>query len=477
MLASKKPTVLRLRLHPLIPACLALAFAFTAKAQDVQLPEAVRFTLPNGVQAILAKKSDVPLVAARIVIVGGALADAPGKEGTSALLAELLAKGAGKRDAKAYVEAAANVGGEISFSASREALLASADFLAEDSTLMLELLADALMRPKLDEAEFTKLRERSIATITAAKDGGGRGLIGAYADAWLFRDHPYGRPINGDERSLATISPSDITAYFREHTGSDRAIISIVGDIDTDAMKQKITTTFASWPHAQGERPTAPPALKQNETRVLLIDKPDAAQTHFHISNIGAAVSDPAQAAQDLVQTVFGGRFTSMLNSELRVKSGLTYGARAALTRYAMPGSAGYASFTRTDATAQAIDLALETQDRLHHDGLDAATLASAKRYVRGQFAPEYETDEQVAGAFANLSLHGLSEDQIEGYASRIQAVTLDEANAARSVFPQTNANVIVVIGDAEKIGDAVAKYGPVTRMKISDPGFAPPRH
>jgi hypothetical protein len=33
---------------------------------------------------------------------------------------------------------------------------------------------------------------------------------------------------------------------------------------------------------------------------------------------------------------------------------------------------------------------------------------------------------------------------------------------------------VIVLIGDAAKIRDAVRKYGPVTEMKITDPRFSP---
>ena len=72
-------------------------------------------------------------------------------------------------------------------------------------------------------------------------------------------------------------------------------------------------------------------------------------------------------------------------------------------------------SFTRTAATEQALDLALAVQKRLHEQGIDAATLESAKRYVRGQFAPEYETAAQVAGAFADLALYGQNAEQIEG--------------------------------------------------------------
>src|SRR5690606_3557494 len=188
-----------------------------------------------------------------------------------------------ERDAKAFVDATADVGGSLSFSASREALWVSAEFLAVDSGLMLDLISVALLRPKLPQDEFVRLRARAIDSIAAAKDSGGRGLIGAYAQAWIFRDHPYGRPVEGDERSLAAIGPEDIAAYFRDHVGADRAIVSIVGDIDPAAMRRQIERSFSNWPRAQGELPQVPVALRENATRVLLVDKPGSAQSYFSI--------------------------------------------------------------------------------------------------------------------------------------------------------------------------------------------------
>src|SRR5690606_35021956 len=174
---------------------LTVSLATSLAHAGMRLPDAESFTLENGAQVLLVPKKDTPLVAARIAIRGGALADAPGKEGTAALLAEMLGKGAGERDATAFVNAAENVGGDIAFSADREALWVRGDFLAEDAALMFELLSDALLRPILADSELEKLRNRAIQSLIASKDGDPRGLLGTYGNAWLFRDHPYGRPI------------------------------------------------------------------------------------------------------------------------------------------------------------------------------------------------------------------------------------------------------------------------------------------
>ena len=67
--------------------------------------------------------------------------------------------------------------------------------------------------------------------------------------------------------------------------------------------------------------------------RVLLVDSPESAQTYFWIANVGVNKRYPQHAALDLVNTLYGGRFTSILNTELRIKSGLSYSARAGFTR------------------------------------------------------------------------------------------------------------------------------------------------
>ncbi len=455
-------------------AVLLSVFAWPGHAGDLQLPVSETFDLANGAHVILTPKTAVPMIAAAVVIRGGALADAPGKEGTARILAQLLGKGAGSRDAVAFVDAVADAGGELDFDASREALRAYANFLADDAELMLALLADALQRPTLSQAEFDKLRTRSIQSLAAMKDGDPRGLLDVYGDAWLFRDHPYGRPTMGDETSLAALTLDDVQAFQRDQVGADRAIISIVGDFEPKSMRRRVEKAFGGWHKAAGHLPEVPQPVRQLGPRVLLVDKPGATQTYFWIGQVGAAANDPASDAQDLVETLFGGRFTSMLNTELRVKSGLTYGARASIDRLNLSGAAAYSSYTRTQATTQAIDLALAVQARLHDAAIPADQLDSARRYMQGQYAPRYQTNLQISLALADLALHQLPREHLTGYDTRIASVSPEAVAAARAVFPKDRDYAMVVIGDATTIADAIGRYGSVTHMRMTDPGFSP---
>ena len=454
---------------------LVAAFAFSsAAAANIKLPAYQTITLDNGATLLLMPRKDVPLVAANVAVRGGALADAAGKEGTADLLGEMLSQGAGTRDALAFAQAVDGAGGNLGFGSSREAIVANAQFLSKDSGLMLSLLADALLRPKMDAAEFDKLRKRAIDGIANAKDSDPRQLIGTYANGWLFRGHPYGRSTGGDETSLATITLADLQAFRAQQMGGDRLIIAIAGDFDAQAVTAQVREAFGGWAKASGALPQVEAKPRESGRRVLLVDKPGATQTYFALGNIGSRHGDPAEAAQDLVQTAFGGRFTSMLNTELRVKSGLTYGARSAIDRSRMPGAATISSFTKTESTKAAIDLAIATLDRLHKDGLDAATIASAKHYVAGQFAPDLETAPQLAGQLASMALYGDTRDAIDGYLGRIAAATPEQIATARAVFPDSKDLVIVAIGDAARIRDTMKGYGPLTEMKLTDPRFSP---
>ena len=452
----------------------ALTVSAPVLSADTAMPAFDRTVLANGTEVLLMEKHDVPLIAINAQVRGGSLTDPAGQEGTASLLSDLMHKGAGKRDAKTFAETVDSAGGQLSTGSSLSALELNAEFLSRDADLMLELASDTLLRPRLDATEFEKVRTLAIQSQAAAKDGDPRGLIHQYGAAYLFKNHPYGRPIGGDETSLKNITLKSLNAYYQSQLGGDRLIISVVGDFKAAEMKAKIEKAFGGWGKATGTLPVVTAKQKEAGRRILLIDKPGATQTYFWLGNVGTHRADPERPAQALANTVFGGRFTSMLNTELRIKSGLSYGAYSGMMKYEQPGPVHIVSFTRTDATIQAIDLAIATLDRFHKEGIASEMQESAKNYVLGQFAPTLETGPQMADKLSELALYGLSRDEVDLYAKNIRGTTPEQFSKAVSVYPASADLVMVLIGDATKIRDSVKKYGTVTEMKISEPRFSP---
>ncbi|MGB5687879.1 MAG: pitrilysin family protein [Woeseiaceae bacterium] len=459
--------------NPLLLAILLLSPALWAA--DFSLPEYERIELPNGAVLLLSEKHDVPLIGLQAVVRGGSVADPVGQGGLAELLATVMQKGAGSRDAATLAEAAASVGGQLSVDAGVESITVSAEFLSRDAALMIELVADILQRPTLSKDEFAKERSRTIDLIKAAKDSDPSALMPSYGNAFLFPGHPYGNPTYGSESSLAGIEHEDLMQFYGHHFGGDRLILAAVGDFDLAAMKAALAEAFEGWAPAGAALPELAEAEPVQGRRVLLVDKPGATQTYFWIGNVGVPVNYEHRAALNVANTVFGGRFTSMLMTELRVKSGLTYGASSTLDRRAKAGSVTIRSFTETGTTVAAIDMALDVLERLHVKGLDEEMIASARNYIMGQFPPGLETASSLARMFAFLEMYGLDRSYIDDYGPALEGVTpVTVHNTISEVYPRTDSLAFILIGDADRIREAVAKYGEITEMSITDPSFSP---
>jgi zinc protease len=144
------------------------------------------------------------------------------------------------------------------------------------------------------------------------------------------------------------------------------------------------------------------------------------------------------------------------------VNSGLTYGAGSLLQQARIPGAIAITTYTKAESTTRAIDLALEILKRLHDKGITAAQLASAKAYLKGTFPMRrLETIDQLADTLTAMELYGLSRDEVDGFNARVDAITLDEANAVARKYYRPDDLTLVLLGPGEKIREAVRKYDP----------------
>jgi zinc protease len=341
---------------------------------------------------------------------------------------------------------------------------------------MIELLADALIRPRFDVRELATLRDRRIELIKATKDSDPAELIGVYGRAQLFGpQHPFGQPTGGSEASLAAITQAHVLAYYAAHFGADRLILVVAGDLDVPALRRQVEDAFGGWRRAGAPLVRPPEPQRSHGRRVLLVDAPESTQTYFWLANVGVNKKYPQHAALDLVNTLYGGRFTSMLNTELRIKSGLSYSARAGFFRGTVAGEFAIRSFTDTANTRKALDLALDTLTRLKRDGVTSEMVASARAYVLGQYPLGFETAPDWAGALAELEFYGLDASYIEDYGAMLRAVTPEETrHVIDEAYPHPDDLTIVLVGDAKKIRRVARRYGPVTVMSITQPEFVP---
>ena len=438
------------------------------------VPAHERLVLPNGLTLVIVPRREVPLVAFQMLIRGGALGDPPGRAGVASLTAGLLDKGAGERDAAAFAESVEGAGGSFAASAGPECLSVSGQFLAQDQERMLQLLADAVIVPRLAAEEFARQQLRQIGHLRSLKDSDPSELLPLYGRALLFGAHPYGQPPAGSEDSLQAVTRGDVADYHRAHIGADRAVLVIAGDVDVAWLKAAVAQCFGAWRPAAAALPDLAPTVKLRRRRVLLVDSPGSAQSYFWLGATGLDRAYPQRAPLDLVNSLFGGRFTSLLNSELRIRTGLSYGAGSGFTRGRVAGEFAIRSFAETRHTVRAIDLALRTLSRLKREGITQAMLDSARSYVIGQYPMNLETAADWAAQLAELELYGLDRGYIEGYGPALRSASLADARQViRQAFPVGRQLAVVVIGDARQVRKRLERYGPVQQIALAAGSFA----
>lgn len=448
-----------------------LVLSIQLTAQGYKLPAYEKFKLANGLTVYLMEQHEVPVISVSAILPAGAIYDGE-KAGLASLTAVSLKHGT-KNFSKAKLDEELDfLGASVNTYASKESAGLSAKFAAKDRERILAIIRDLLLEPVFDTAEFSKEKKRLLVSLEQQKESP-RSVIGSYFDKFLYGDHVYGNIVQGKPGTVSGLTTADLKAFYTANYRPDGSAISVAGDFNAKEMRAKITALFSGWkkgPKTTGNAASAPIA-KPAENRVLLVNKDDARETTFYIGAPGIARNNPDFVAIDVINTLFGGRFTSMLNDELRVNSGLTYGASSRFSALKNGGSFVISTFTAGKSTEPAIDKALEVLNRLHKEGIDEKSLTSAKNYVKGQFPPRYETAGQLAGLMTQMFWYNFDESFINNFEKNVDGLNLDKAKEIIAKYFPKDKLQFVLVGKAADIRKIAEKYGKVTQVEIKEEG------
>ncbi|MFZ6757662.1 M16 family metallopeptidase [Undibacterium sp. Ji50W] len=447
--------------------------AVSSQAAEFRLPAFETATLSNGLTVYLMERHDVPLIAMRAVVKAGAVNDGS-QSGLSNLTGDTLLLGSSKYDKKTLDQSFDFRGGKISSTTSAEATALTAEFAKDDASTLMPIIADVLQHPSFNEEEFGKLRARTVDGLKQAKESP-RNVVQNYYRSMLFGNGAYANPVAGSVNSVTALQTQDARSFHQNYYRPDNAALVVVGDFKPAAMRIQLEALFGKWQSA-GVLPA--PAVKgkvqADKARVWLVNKSDAAETTFLFGGAGIARNDPDYVPLQVINTILGGRFTSWLNDELRVNSGLTYGASSSFFTLTDTGTFAVSSFTATPKTEAALALATKTYQRLWSKGIDAATLESAKAYVKGQFPPRFETNLQLAGLLSDMYVSKVGREQIDHFTRDVDGLNPEKAKQlVDKHFPRDKLQILL-IGKAETIRGIAATYGEVSELDITANGFAP---
>ena len=443
-------------------------------AQGAYLPSPERFSLKNGITVFYLKSADLPLISFRMWIKGAGYVFEPAElEGVANLTATLMLKGTAKMDANAVASALDFMGARFGVSAADEYANVSAESLSEHFPKVMEIAADCLMNPSFQEEEFTKERKTRLASLKAVKDNPGAAVRSYFQKAY-FGAHPMGHLATGTETSLSKIALADVKNYYQKYFRPEKGIAAVVGNIDRTKLVGLLNATIGAWRNTGPAAPaTTIPALpKPKGQKLVLIDKPDATQAYWVLGAPGYAVGDKITPQAAVMNTLFGGRFTSWLSTELRIKRGLTYGASSNFQSWTPGGIFSASSYTRNEKIGEMLQIAFDLLKKARAEGFSAEEIESGRNYLLGQFPPTLETNASKAAAYVRLTFYNLGFEYYDRYLANISSSTAQQAkDAAVKLIPETDF-VLVVVGKAADIKKQLEKFGTWTEKKITDPDF-----
>jgi zinc protease len=440
-------------------------------AVAIRFPDPAREQLSEGFDVWTIPQPGVPVAAIMLVIDRGSSADPGDRPGLTGLTTELLDEGAGSRDAVELADAFARLGSELEVEVGAEVLTLGVTTLSRHVPAAIELLADVVMRPHLHQPDFERVRELRIARLRQLSRSPGVAADRVFLEA-VYGAHPYGHGTLGTIASIESCELDAARRFWEHEIAAAGASLIVAGATTPGLVMAAARERFTGWRgrspvgrHTIGA-PDAPPAA-----RVLLVDRPGAAQSELRVGHYGPSRRTPVYHELVTMNAVLGGQFTSRLNRTLRENRGVTYGVRTAFEFRRSGGSFACETSVATEATADSTAEVLrefadlQQPGRLGDDELDRAKSSLTRGYAR-----HFETGVQLARAVVHLVTHDLPASIYDAFVPAVEAVTTDEVTAVARDVLRPDAATVVVVGDAERCRIPLERLGwPVT---MTTPSF-----
>jgi zinc protease len=432
-------------------------------ATAVSFPPIARDEVPGGLAVWSIAKTQVPVVSAMLVFHRGTAADPPGLPGLASLTADLMDEGAGDLTAIELADAFSRIGSALEIDVGPDATSFGFTTLSRHVPRALELLAEIIRRPHLDEADLRRVRELRLSRLRQLSRTPGTIADRAFISA-VFPSHPYGHGTLGTTAALEAITQDDARAFWARTYSPRAATLVIAGDAAPGAIHRAAAEAFGDWKADYAELPETAPT-DTVETSIRLVDRPGASQSELRVGHDGPSRRTDAYHALVTLNSLLGGQFSSRINRNLREERGLTYGARTAFDFRRHGGSFSCDTSVQMDATAVALGEilrefeAIRAAGAVSADELDRARTSLTRGYVRN-----FETAGQLVRAASQLVTQGLDDDTFDRFVPEIGAVTGAEVSAAARRFVRPDDCALVVVGDAERCHSQLEELGrPVT--------------
>jgi zinc protease len=405
-----------------------------------------RSILSNGIVLLVREDHRLPLVSARIGVLGGVRYESEENQGAFNLLAHLLTRGTRQRNALQIAEKLDDMSASVSGFSGRNSFGVTGKFLSSDIAegigIMREVLTEAVLPP--DEVEL--YRERVISAIKARRDDMTSSALELFRQT-LFSEHPYRFPVTGTEKSVASLDRDDLLSILRSVVRPQGMVISLAGDVTIEEAYHLVNQHFGE---LTGKRYDPGPLPVEVDRRGVVSERirmEDKAQTHVILGYPGPSLDAQDLDALEVLNAVLAGQ-GGRLFTELRDGQGLAYSVFSFVAPGVDPGYIAFGIGLNPDREQEAIEGFLGQIRRVRDELVPVEELERARKYLIGSRLISLQTLQSRVDEVFFPELYGQDVESELAFRKRLLSITPEQVrNVARKYLDLENYVLAVVEG------------------------------
>lgn len=376
-------------------------------------------TFDNGLTLIVEQMKDVQSAAFAFMVPAGCIYDPDVGNGTAAMLADWITRGAGGFSSRELFTMLDNLGLQRGESAGANHITFSGACVADQLGEALRIYGDILLRPTLPEDQFEAVQLGAEQALLAVEDEPQRRVM-VELRRRTFRA-PWGRSSDGCLEHLPNITPQLVKAHYEAHFRPNGSIIGIAGNVDIDETVRLIGDVFGGW----GSKSATEIAPGETGPARDFIEF-DSAQTHIAVAYDSVPFGDPDYYTAWAATSVLSGGMSARLFTEVRERRGLCYSIYASQASMKHEGRVLCYAGTSNERAQETLDVTLQELKKLG-DGIEESELARCKARAKSSLVMQQESSRGRSSSLArNWFLLGRVRT-LDEVRDRIDALTVDD--------------------------------------------------
>ena len=349
------------------------------------------------------------------------------------VVASVLDKGTASRDRFEIAEALDGLGAQVSFYSDGLRMGVAGRALRDDLATVLDLVAEQLREPLLDDDEIGKAVVRAVSGVRRSRESTTAQASGALRRRLYPPSHPnYVLEPEAELALVEAITPDDVRAYHAAHVRPDGLVLALVGDVP-DAARESVAGAFGGWePHGRTAA-FAAHAAPQPAGRVA-VEMADRRNLDVYLGHaVDLRRDSPDFLAAYAGVFSLGGNFSGRLMQTVRDEQGLTYGIGASLGG----PSVRHDGHVRVQVTlsqenlARGIAATRAEVEGFVADGVSDDQLRQTQTTLAGLHVVGLATTSGLAARLLVNAERGFPNAYLDEYPDRVQALTAEEVTEA----------------------------------------------